>query len=243
VVDLAGLEIKGRSTLGLVVLLLKQPAGVDRLNRRPAGQRQLFPRLLLIGILAYLVYSLVMTLLLNLAPEAASPRGFGIHWPSAAAADGSALGLIAAYTGGVLLAACVCLPSFYFYSLLAGVKFSWLQISSLVAKGTAANAVLLLGILPIYVAVVLGLTVFGAPAEHLRWALMLGLALPFVCGLWGLRAIHLGAQDLAGAGTRACARRCFLRRLTLSWAAVYAAVVPVMIFRLWEHIAGLIAGA
>jgi hypothetical protein len=34
-----------------------------------------------------------------------------------------------------------------------------------------------------------------------------------------------------------CRRQCFLRRLTLSWAAVYTAVVPVMIYRLWEHFA------
>jgi hypothetical protein len=39
---------------------------------------------------------------------------------------------------------------------------------------------------------------------------------------------------------RLCQRRCFLRRLTLSWAAVYAAVVPVMIYRLWELFAGLV---
>ena len=34
-----------------------------------------------------------------------------------------------------------------------------------------------------------------------------------------------------------CRRRCFLRRLIVSWTVVYAAVVPVMIYRLWEFFA------
>jgi hypothetical protein len=54
--------------------------------------------------------------------------------------------------------------------------------------------------------------------------------------LWGLRGIYRGIMDLnAQRGDSACNRReCFLRRLTLSWAAVYTAVLPVMIYRLWE---------
>ncbi|MCI0743181.1 MAG: hypothetical protein L0Y72_29490, partial [Gemmataceae bacterium] len=164
-------EAKGQSVLGLVELLLKWPAGVDQLNRQPAWQRELFPRFLLIGECSYLLFALVMVFLLNLAPAAAYPHNPWLDLPPASWSDGTALGLVFAYTVGILLSACVCLPSFYFYSLLAGVKMSWLQITSLVGKGTAANAVLLLGILPIYVAIVLGLVVFEAPAENLQWAL------------------------------------------------------------------------
>ena len=49
----------------------------------------------------------------------------------------------------------------------------------------------------------------------------------------------VGMMDLA-AGLPAewqCRRRCFLRRLILSWSAVYVAVVPLMIYRLWEYFA------
>ncbi len=236
------LEAKGNSTLGLVELLLKWPAGVDELNRRAAWQRELFPRFLLIGETSFLVYALIMVLLLNLAPVAAYPHSPWLLFPPASWSDGTALGLVLAYTLGPLLAAGICLPSFYFNSLLAGVKISWLQISSLVGKGTAANAVLLLGILPIYVAIVLGLVVFQAPNEGLQWALQLGLALPFLSGLWGLRAIYLGILDI-GANQPSqwqCRRQCFLRRLTLSWTAVYTAVVPVMIYRLWGFFADLV---
>ena len=228
----------GRSTLGLVELLLKNPTGIDALNRLPAWQRELFPRLLLISEVGFLIYAAIMALLLNFAPASTLVND---PLPSASWRDGGALGLVLAYTLGVFLAAGVCLPSFYFYSLLAGVKMSWLQITSLIGKGSATNAVLLLGVLPIYVAGMLGLIVLGAPAPQIAWGLRVGLVLPFFSGLWGLRAIYVGILDLgADPSIAACARACFLRRLTFSWAAVYAVVVPVMIYSLWGHFARLL---
>src|SRR5262245_17541821 len=240
----AQLEAKAKSTLGLVELLLKRPDVVDELNCRPDWQRELFPRLLFIAEASYFAFALVLALLLKLAPTAAFPRGHWLTLPGAAWYDGSALGLILAYTLGIVLAACVCLPSFYFYSLLAGVKMTAMQITSVVAKGTASNAVLLLGILPIYVAAVLGMIVFDAPLVHLHWGLWVGLLLPFVTGLWGLRSIYLGILPRSAKQSETCspARPCFLRRLTLSWAAIYAAVVPIMIYRLWELFANVLRG-
>ena len=64
--------------------------------------------------------------------------------------------------------------------LLVGVRTSVLQVTGHVMKGKASTAVMLLGILPIYVAVVLGMVVFHAPIKDLQLALYLGLALPFV---------------------------------------------------------------
>ncbi len=180
-----------------------------------------------------------MLLILTIAPAKAYPHSLWLRMPSANWSDGTALSLPLAYTIGIVLAACVCLPSFYFYSLLAGVRMTWLQIVSLVGKGTAANAIMLLGILPIYVALVMGLIVFEAPADTLQWTLKLGLLLPFVAGLWGLRSIYLGVLDMVETLPEPwrCRRQCFLRRLTLAWAATYAAVLPIMIYRLWEMFA------
>jgi hypothetical protein len=230
-------------TLELVELLLKDPACVDRLNRQPEAQWGLFPRLLLIAEASYLLFALVLLVVLNAAPPSAYPRLSWLTLPPTRWGDGTALGLPLAYMLGIVLAACVCLPSFYFYSLLAGAKLTWLQITSLLGKGLASNAIMLLGLLPAYVAVVLGLIVFEAPADWLRWALLLGLLLPFASGVWGLRAIYLGVMDLASALPPPwhCQRRCFLRRLVLSWTAVYAVVVPVMVYRLWEYFAGQVA--
>src|SRR5947209_9477272 len=235
-------DADGWSVLELVDLLLRDPARLDRLNRDPARQRVLLPRFLLLAQAGYLVYSAVMLLLLNLAPPEAAPAQLGLAVPRAAWHDGSALGLPVTYATGVVLATCICLPSFYFYSLLAGVHITWAQITCVIIKGTAANAVMLLGILPIYVAVALGLLVFKGPPPALAVVLLAGLFLPFAAGLWGLWEIYRGIMDLAAALPPAwqCGRRCFLRRLTLSWAAVYTAVAPVMIYRLWEYVAGMV---
>jgi hypothetical protein len=205
-------------------------------------QRELFPRFLLIGEASYLVFAGVMLLLISLAPAAAHPSLVRLALPPLSWSDGTALALPLAYGVGLVLAACVCLPSFYFYSLLAGVRMSWLQITSLVGKGMAANAVLLLGLLPVYVAVLLGMIVFEAPAERVQVALVGGLLLPFLVGPWGLWAIYRGVLSLSAdlPVSWQHQRRCFLRRLTFSWAAVYAVVAPVMVYRLWGEFAGLI---
>src|SRR2546423_5884363 len=78
------------TTLALVELLLKSPATVDRLNREPWRQRELFPRLLLIALTSYLVYALLMVLILNLAPAAAYPHSDLVSLPRASWNDGSA---------------------------------------------------------------------------------------------------------------------------------------------------------
>ncbi|HEY7158759.1 MAG TPA: hypothetical protein VH575_32745, partial [Gemmataceae bacterium] len=70
-------------------------------------------------------------------------------------------------------------------------------------------------------------------------ALLVGLALPFLAGVWGVRSIYVGFLGLADTlpPERRCRRTCFLRRLTVAWAAVYTAVTPVMIWSLYQNLA------
>ena len=119
-----------------------------------------------------------------------------------------------------------------------------LQIVGLVMRGTATSALVLLGILPIYVTVVLGLIIFHCPTDTLELGLSLGLLLPFLAGLGGVHAIYRGVTAMAETLPHECRvdRTCFLRRLTVSWALCYTAVSPVMIYRIWESVAGTIAG-
>lgn len=238
-VEEALVEANERSTFGLVELLLKQPARVDRLNRDEARQPELIPRFLGVGLASYLAFGVLMVLILNFAPAAAWPHSLVIPMPPAHWHDGTFWSLPVGYTVGLVLAICVCLPSFYFFGLLAGIKMSFRQVVGQVMKGTAANAVLLVGILPIYVAVAMGLIVFDAPADVLQWTLKIGLLLPFIAGPWGMRSIYLGVMGLADTLPAKCRHRrtCFLRRLTFAWSACYAAVSPIMIYRLWEYFA------
>jgi hypothetical protein len=241
-VDEAPIRAEERSTLGLVELLLKDPARLDALSRDEREAPALVPRFLAVALASYLLFTVAAVIFLNTAPAEAYPKHL-LPVPVARWKDGTALGLVVAYNVGLVAATGICLPSFYFFGLLAGVRMSMLQIVAQVLRGKAASAVVLVGILPIYVAIILGLIIFGAPSATLEFWLYLGLALPFLAGLEGVRSIYravLGMAETMPPERRAC-RECFLRRLTLSWAACYTAVSPVMIYRLWEFLASRLA--
>jgi hypothetical protein len=222
-----------RSTLGLVELFLKDRARLDSLLRDPAHEAELFPRLLAIALSGFTVFGITISIILSTA-------GLGLPGlPAVRWSDGSAFWLILAYDLGLVAACGVCLPSFYFFGLLAGVRTSMLQVTLQALRGLAATSVVLVGILPIHVAIALGLVIFEAPNDFTRQALYLGLALPFVAGLWGVGSIYRGFLSLARALAvdGAPPRECFLRRLIASWGACYTAVTPVMIYTLWRHFA------
>ncbi len=242
-VDPAGdaLEVRADySILGLVELLLKSPSRLDAVmngdERKPI---QMIPRFLGIALASYLLFCIAMIVILNTAPAAAYPAREPLPAPPADWSNGSALGMLLAYTIGLVATTCICLPSFYFFGLLAGVRLTMLQVVGQVVRSKASAAIVLVGILPIYVAVVLGLIVFQAQAPFLQYWLYLGLILPFIAGLEGVRSIYLGVRAMAVTlpAERRYRRECFLRRLTLSWSAVYTLVAPVMIYQLWVHLA------
>jgi hypothetical protein len=230
----------GSSVLGLVEVLLKDPAQADKLNRDETLQAHLIPRFLAIALGSYALFAVAMLVILNAAPTEAYPSHY-LAMPPASWHDGSGLGLVAGYLIGMVAASCICLPSFYFFALLTGVRMTMLQIVGQVVRSTATSALVLVGILPIYVAVVLGLVIFHGRTDVLEYALYIGLMLPFLAGLEGVRAIYRGVNGMADTLPDACRvnRACFLRRLTVSWAMCYTAVSPVMIYRLWEGLAGL----
>src|SRR5438552_3816895 len=145
------------SARGLAELLLKNPGRVERLNRDQTRLPLLVPRFLIIALASYALFAAAMIGIFGLVPAAALPRLIPTNgWSKAAA-----LGLLLGYTVGLVAASGVCLPSFYFYGLLAGVKISMLQVVAQTLKGAAATAIMLIGVLPIYVAVTLGLCVFN----------------------------------------------------------------------------------
>ncbi len=240
--ELAGPPPDERSVLGLAELLLKDPSRVDRLARDEARQLLLLPSLLAIALVSFSLFALGLVLTLNAAPAQALPAVLAGRWAEQRTA--AALALWLAYALGFTLTTGVCLPSFYFYGLLAGVRVSWAQVTAQIMKGQAATAVMLMGIMPVYVAAALGGIVFAAPLPLLWGVLYAGLALPFAAGLWGVRSIYLGFLGLSDTlpPQRRSQRECWLRRLTAACSACYTAVCPVMIYTLWGYFADHLGG-
>jgi hypothetical protein len=214
--------------------LLKDQKGLDALIRDEATAPDLIPRLLAVALAGFAVFGIAATAIINLA-------GTQPSWvPSTHWSDGTGAALTLAYTVGLIASTGVCLPSFYFYGLLAGVKLTMLQATAHAVRCLAVTAVVLVGALPVYVALALGMVVFSAPPELIHRSIVLGLALPFVAGFWGVRSLFVGFTDLADTlpASRHARRGEFLRRLTVAWAVCYSTVTPVMIYWLWTRLAG-----
>jgi hypothetical protein len=232
-----GSQTDTASALGLAELLLKDRGQVEDLLRDEHRQVELIPRFLAIALASFSTYAWAMVLLLFAAPEESIPSVLAEGWSFALRPT---VGLWLAYALGLVAATGICLPSFYFYGLLAGVKISFLQVVAHCLKGQAATAIMLIGILPIYVAGALGMLIFAAPVHAQQIVLSIGLVLPFLAGLWGAYSIYTGFMRLADTLPDHCRdrRSCFLRRLTLSWAGCYTAVTPLMIHSLWTQFTG-----
>lgn len=238
--------------LDLIEYILKQPETLHQVIREPRGQAALIPRLLGISLLGFLFFGVAMSLvfaasgtwpaLTRIVTWLDSPQlpliAFAGDSTSLISAwiDGSAFALIAAYALGLIAASGICLPSLFFYGLLAGVRMSMIDVVLHTLKSKATAAVALVGILPIYATVALSTIIFELPTSMVHLVFFLGLILPFLAGLWGTRSLYLGLATLCDtmSAHRRVKRECFLRRLVLSWSAIYTAITPVMIFTLWE---------
>ena len=138
-------------TTELVELMLKNQRRLDALIREESRAPDLIPRLLAVALVGFTIFGIAATLILNLAGSLPS-------WvPRARWSDGTWANLTLAYVLGLVAATGVCLPSFYFYGLLAGVKLSMIQSVAHAVKCLAVTAVVLVGALPIYVAIMLGM--------------------------------------------------------------------------------------
>ncbi len=185
-----GSELEQLTFPALIDLLLKDQPRLDRIARHPQRQRELIPRFLAIGVIGYTIFGIGLAIVFNasglwpqLHPVSAWLSGSAealIHFAPASAVrtwlDGSAVTLIAAFTLGLIGAIGVCLPSFYFYGLLAGVRTTMLEVTVHATKGMASAAVAVIGVLPIYVALVLGTLVFGLPELAVKVQCLLGMA-------------------------------------------------------------------
>lgn len=223
------------STLGLLELLLKDRSRVEELLRDAENQRRMVPHFLALGLAGFAIYGIALTVVLG-AVEA-TWQFWPAHVPAAHWNGRSAANLTLAYALGAIASNGICLPSFYFYGLLAGVRSTLLGVTAHALKGLAATSIALIGVLPIYVAGALAVVVFPVHPPAIQSCAVLGLLLPFLAGLWGARSLYEG---FLGLGDTICAERregrtCLLRRLLLAWCVCYTAVMPLAVYVLWIH--------
>ena len=242
--------------LDLIELILKRRDQLDLLIRQRHLQAELLPRLLAISFAGFVLFAVAMSLVLsaagvwprltNLAEVLHGAGGQAMTFAPITAdgafwrpwLEGSAWILIAAYSLGLIAASGICLPSLYFYSLLAGVRLSMLDVVLHTLKAKATAAVALIGLLPIYAAIALGTVVFPTPQVIREAVIWIGLILPFLAGLWGTWSLYRGFMSVADTLPEGCrgSRTCFLRRLVVAWSACYSVVTPVLIFTLWQKL-------
>jgi len=236
---------------------LKDPLKLDRWIRDRSLQIDLMPRFLMIALLGFAFYGICMSLVISschvwphlteMATIVSHDDSVMIRFQSHEGdsnlspwLNGRVVSLIIAYVFGLIAATGICLPSLYFYGLLSGVKMTLLDIVLQAVKSKAVAAVALVGVLPIYAAVGLGLVIFSVPDSLRDSLLILGLILHFLASTAGTYSLYRGFSSWADtmSDERRQHRECFLRRLTLSWAACYSAVSPVLIYTLWQRLQG-----
>jgi hypothetical protein len=222
---------------GTIELLLKNRARLDRQLADRTRVAELAPRLLAIALGGFAAYGLVATLTCNVIQHV---HGFWLagvpaaHWYNLSAAN-----LPLAYALGLVGANGICLPSFYFYGLLAGLKITFVDVAMHALKGMAAGALALVGVLPIYLAAALSAVVFPASQRMLTCWIVLALALPFLAGTWGAACLYEGFLKLSVTIPieQRAKRCCLLRRLMLAWTGCYTLVTPLVIYTLWHRLA------
>lgn len=239
----------------VIELILKDRLALNRLLATEGNKVELATRFLGIALCSFVLFGVAMAvacdaaalwpkltplanwvddrsleLVTYQAPPEAGP--FAQSWLS-----GQAERLVIAYAFGLIAASCVCLPSLYFYSLLAGLRMTFTEVVLHTLKAKAVTAVALVGILPIYAALVLGAVVF-VNGQVVQSALDVGLVLPFLAGLWGTRSLYVGFGELCDRMPKEfqANRACFLRRLIFAWCGCYTAVAPVMIATVWQNL-------
>jgi hypothetical protein len=207
-------------------LVLRDGAGLDRYVVDPELQEAGVRQLLGVGVAGTLLYGAMVGLVAQMSAPIAS-MGLG-RFP--------VITLPLALTGAFLGALAICLPSFYFYTQLSGVDASLRIVTGQALRAQARTSVLLLGVLPIYVAIALA-SVVGA-IEGGAELVSGGIALPFVVGLWGLRSLWSSFRRLSASLPVAHQRRpWFLPRMVLAWGMVYSVVAPLALYRLIEALA------
>src|SRR5262249_16774250 len=138
--------VESPALLDVIELILKDPPALERIIRHPLLAAELIPRFLAVALIGFTLFGVAMALVIHsvgmqveLAPIKGVIEGTAptlIRFEQSGTSHAGIMGafsrgvrLIAAYDLGLIAAAGVCLPSLYFYGLLAGVPMSMARVT------------------------------------------------------------------------------------------------------------------
>lgn len=208
----------------LAEMTLRRPQDVQDVVREGRDRPRTILNLLIIGLSGIALFSVVFTFILSRAPSLLP------FMDPVTPMDPRPL---LTYVIGMAGTLGICLPSFYFYALLAGVRATMAQVAAISVHALARTGIVLMGLLPIYVGAILGLIVLGITDVFLYDVLLgIGVVLPFLAGLSTLPIVYRGFTDLLSTipEARAERRAPMVRLLALAWAILYTVVAPVTLW-------------
>ncbi len=218
---------------GMFDLVLSDQARLDGLMLDESRVRGVIEQLLALSVLGLFLTGLSI----GVAAEAIEvPRFSSLFGLSTGTAVlWMPLTAVAAFLGALS----ICLPSFYFYTQLAGIDASFRLVTAQALRAQATTSVLLLAALPVFLAVALANVVVGAFTG--TFVLWFGILLPFVVGLFGIGSVYRSFSRLALRLPKTHARRGkFIRRLVIAWGGVYTFVAPVAVVRIGQALSGIL---
>lgn len=218
--------VPGTMSEGFFELVLSEGRRMDNLVLDEGRLPTTVTRLLLLSLAGLAVYGAVV----GLAAEASTLSA----WFNTGA---PILWMPLAFSGAFLAAIGISLPSFYFYTQLSGLDASFRLITAQALRVQARTSVVLLGVLPFYAALALGVGLGFDLGLGANGVLMVGLFLPFVVGFVGIATLYRSFKRLVHRLPITHERRGnIMLRLVLCWGAVFSAIAPVALWRLGEFL-------
>jgi len=207
-------------------LVLRRPRLLDRVLRDEAALPKAIQEMVSLCVLGLAVFGLVVGASAQLVRDQLIPGSF---FSSGLPAVWMPLAFVLAFLGAI----CICLPSFYFFTQLSGLDASFRTVTAQALRGVVTTAVLLLGAAPFYAAWVLG-NVVGL-FEDVETTLQVGMAIPFLVGLFGIGSVYQGFRSMLSVLPVTHERRGnFVKRMVLAWGALFTAIAPVALYRAGE---------
>ncbi|MCB9759841.1 MAG: hypothetical protein H6739_08410 [Alphaproteobacteria bacterium] len=220
----------------VVELLIRRRDEADAACADVEQATALLPRLVAVSTVALGAYAVVHGGMLSLAEDPLFLDALTARGPL------PTIGVVfLAYVAGLFGAQVASLPSAYFYALLTGIRTHGWRVAVEAMRAQATSAVVLLGLLPVYLAVGLGFSLSsGGVGEGFRILAidLLGYTLPFVAGLAGVITMGRAFSALVREARPEPGRRAMPLLLVFAWSVLFTALAPLGVWRVLSVLGG-----